>query len=571
MPAEEDWNSPNWKKYVRWCGKTVNEFLKEARENIKGINPDINISVNSLVRVFGGWATKGDTDTFHECVDNILIELFLSGNIALNPNLHIKLSRALTEGRRPEGYLKTSNLSLDKTHLVHSRPSYVESATLAYLILANGAVLGFHSSMDDQGEPHPERTAVYLQLGKEIDRLSEWLIDTRPAPEVAVLYSQNTRNFYGGADQLTVDYSFLGTEQMLAEAHIDTEFVLDHQLDEEHLKNVRVLVMPNAACLTRDQADAVRAYVENGGALLATGETSLYDEDGNLREEFALSDVFGVSYKGVHPKVEEAQKNKRLRRYPFTLCAHEITEKLEPANITRLPWFDIEVREDREPLATWCDVREDTCWACVNGGLEIAGDSGMPLIVVGEYGKGKVCYISADITSNYVIENAANIRKLTASIIRWMTPLQVEINAPKCVFCSVGAQGERRIIHLVNCVATSKLSMELGGLFGYFKLASPGIRNNFFSSDDARKTPRPDIPDKELAQLVEDWRHPDHLMPQNPIDEVVPVYDVTIKVRGEIGKAYLAPEKEALKVEQQDGCSIITVPRIDIYAMVVVE
>ena len=103
------------------------------------------------------------------------------------------------------------------------------------------------------------------------------------------------------------------------------------------------------------------------------------------------------------------------------------------------------------------------------------------------------------------------------------------------------------------------------------ELASPGILNTFFSSDDFRKTPRQDIPDKELAQLVEDWRHRNHRMPLNPIDEVVPVHDVTIKVRGEIGKAYLAPGKEALKVEQQDGCSIITVPRVDIYAMVVVE
>jgi uncharacterized membrane protein len=550
----------------------VNEFLKEVRHSIKTEAPNIPISINSYFFPLGGWTTKGDTDTFHECVDNIFIELYVTGNSLIYSDMQIKLARALTEGRKPEGYHKTTNLVwAEKGHLACGRPSYIETATLAYIVLANGAALNFHSSMDDQGQPHAERTAVYQRLGREIDGLLEWLVGAEPVPEVAVHYGQNTKNFYAGADMTTFGYTFLGASQMMLEAQIGTGTVLDHQLDAEHLADYSVLILPNSACLSEAQAAAVRTFVQEGGGLLATGETSLYDEDGNLRQEFGLADVLGITYQGINPKVEEVQQTPVLKRYPFYLRSHEIVGDLEKIGITYLPWFAIELEADREILATWCDVKPDTGWNCVNGGLEIAGDSGIPLVTVGSYGKGRVCYISSDITANYAFENAANTRNLFASIMRWIAPLQIEIIAPKCVVSSVCTQQERRIIHLVNYSASSRLFQEIGGYFGYFRQKSPVLRELFFSDDECRKTPRQDIPDGETARLIEGWSRRADVMPMNPIDEVVPVFDVEIRVRDSISRAYLAPEKRELEIQRQGDYSVVTVPRVDIHTMVVVE
>ena len=43
--------------------------------------------------------------------------------------------------------------------------------------------------------------------------------------------------------------------------------------------------------------EKIREYVKNGGKIIANFDSSLYNETCKIRDEFALSDVFGVSYK----------------------------------------------------------------------------------------------------------------------------------------------------------------------------------------------------------------------------------------------------------------------------------
>ena len=66
--------------------------------------------------------------------------------------------------------------------------------------------------------------------------------------------------------------------------------------------------------------------MKRGGGLLATFETSLYDEWGKRRENFGLGDLFGVSYTG---KVERDIKNSYIRIEAQT--RHPILRGLEDA------------------------------------------------------------------------------------------------------------------------------------------------------------------------------------------------------------------------------------------------
>ena len=60
--------------------------------------------------------------------------------------------------------------------------------------------------------------------------------------------------------------------------------------DAERLRAFKLLVLPNIACLSDAQCAQLRAFVAAGGSLVATYETSLYDEWGAPRPQFGLAD-----------------------------------------------------------------------------------------------------------------------------------------------------------------------------------------------------------------------------------------------------------------------------------------
>jgi hypothetical protein len=121
---------------------------------------------------------------------------------------------------------------------------------------------------------------------------------------VAVLYPQRTISFYGsngtrerklnGETIDPVDY-LEGLYGALLEGRFLFDFVHQGNLNAATLKPYRVLLIPNAAYLSETECDAIREYVASGGSLLATFETSRYNEWGEPREDFGLRDIFGVS------------------------------------------------------------------------------------------------------------------------------------------------------------------------------------------------------------------------------------------------------------------------------------
>ena len=114
-----------------------------------------------------------------------------------------------------------------------------------------------------------------------------------------MVYSQQTAAFYGGeqAHQKVEDHT-LGFYQALIEGRIPFEMVHDRLLDAEHIGQFKTLILPNIAALSDAQCRQLREFVTRGGSLVATFETSLYDEWGMQRENFGLSDLFGVAYDG---------------------------------------------------------------------------------------------------------------------------------------------------------------------------------------------------------------------------------------------------------------------------------
>jgi Hypothetical glycosyl hydrolase 6/Beta-galactosidase trimerisation domain len=129
----------------------------------------------------------------------------------------------------------------------------------------------------------------------------------RSLANIAVLYPQSTIAFYcsngtrerrlNGEPIDSTDY-LQGLYNALLEGRLVFDFIHQENLTPEALEPYKALLIPNAAYLRDSECQAIRRYVASGGSLLATFETSLYNEWGVRREDFALSDVFGVHVAG---------------------------------------------------------------------------------------------------------------------------------------------------------------------------------------------------------------------------------------------------------------------------------
>src|SRR5262249_27004508 len=130
-------------------------------------------------------------------------------------------------------------------------------------------------------------------------RAEPYLRNEASLARVGLVYSQQTATFYGGprAQQKVEDHN-KGFYHALVEARIPFEMVHDRLLDVAHTDQFKLLILPNIAALSDAQCAQLREYVQRGGSLLATYETSLHDEWGVRRSNFGLSDLFGVRFKG---------------------------------------------------------------------------------------------------------------------------------------------------------------------------------------------------------------------------------------------------------------------------------
>ena len=191
----------------------------------------------------------------------------------------------------------------------------------------------------------------------------KYLRNEFPLARVALVYSQQTAWFYGGdrAGAKVEDHT-LGWYQALIEARIPFEMVHDRLLDAAHLSPFKTLILPNIAALSDSQCDHLRALVKNGGSLIATYETSLYDEWGVKRKDFGLADLLGVSFQG---RVEGPMHNAYLRLEHDTARAHPLLKDLEAApRIIHGVWrLEVEAREkSSNPPITLIPSHLDCRW-----------------------------------------------------------------------------------------------------------------------------------------------------------------------------------------------------------------
>jgi hypothetical protein len=279
-------------------------------------------------------------------------------------------------------------------------------------------------------------------------RLAGWekyLRNERPLARVAVVYSQQTAWFVGNK----VEDHINGWYQALIEARIPFELVHDRLLDAAQISQFKTLILPNLAALSDAQCDQLRAFVNNGGSVIATYETSLCDEWGVRRKDFGLADLFGVGWKG---RTEGPMQNSYLRLEHDTARGHPLLKGLEDApRIVNGVWrLEVEPREKfaQVPLTlipSYPDLPMEKVFPRVE-------KTDIAQVFLRESGKGRVAYFPWDIDRTFWEVLSVDHFKLLRNAVEWATNEEqpVTVTGRGVLDVTAWRQKNSLTVHLVN-------------------------------------------------------------------------------------------------------------------------
>jgi hypothetical protein len=115
---------------------------------------------------------------------------------------------------------------------------------------------------------------------------------------IGVVIGQRTNLFYKPPAGVNVSQYMDGLYSALLDGRFLFDFVHEEKLSAAELEKYTALILPNTALLSDKQCRQIAGFANTGGSLLATFETSMYDERARKRQNFGLADVFGVHKAG---------------------------------------------------------------------------------------------------------------------------------------------------------------------------------------------------------------------------------------------------------------------------------
>jgi hypothetical protein len=230
---------------------------------------------------------------------------------------------------------------------------------------------------------------------------------------IGVLIGQRTQLFYQAPRGVSMQRNMDGMYYALLEGRFFFDFVHEDRLEPERLKKYAALILPNIALLSDEQCAHLRTYVEQGGSLVATFETSMYTNDNQHRADFGLADVLGIHAAG--PVI-----GRRGNSNPFYARIERHHPILDGFNDTN--WLP--GAEYRQPVAPV----ENPVLTVVPGFVSYPPELSYPpvrqttepAVVFRERGKNRLAYFPGNIEHSLWIAGNTDLTRLLQNTIRWV-------------------------------------------------------------------------------------------------------------------------------------------------------
>ena len=531
-PPKQDYDSLLWQQWVEFKYRSIEEAMLDFNRAIKAANPEAALVVNTWnAWVYGNTHNTRNSIRVIENVDGLLEETgwydVVDPSFFAFPARHNFMNwhlAGLCKGKRAfmwgaaslPGWLPLPPL---------------EPRIRVLTMVTNGAVPA-HSV--------PGRDTLKTYLGDIAER-EDYFRGSRLAPWCGLVVSEKTELWYGRDDpKERYVKGVYGAYQSLLERHLPVSLVTDRELEVGKLEDHKVLFLPNCAAMSDAEIETVRRFVREGGGLVATYETSLYDEHGQPRETFGMADL-------LNAKQEGAFDNSAMQPGWNPTAVHTASLFLSPAHrwssdpvvLRTLSLHSVTQPDDtvNRQIPLHCRMLLVTPTAGAPSPLRLTTahterDTGKVVrtdhvaLVESGYGKGKVIYLPFDASWSFFRYGHEYLGRLMELALREAAaaPPPVEVEAPTVVQAMTHLQGDRVVVHLLNDVSSTGRSQNVAGESLYVRR------------------------------------------------EVLPIHDLRVTFRDPTLKRFLlVPGKIPLAAAKAEAGTTVTVPKLDIHCMVVAE
>ena len=458
IPAQEDWDSREWHEYAGWRYDLHQEYLERMAGLIRSLRPGIPILANGGNMLTATARRIGrDGTRMAKHLDGVAMDSVGSRNTYLEMGFSAKFATAC--GATPLAFVVPT---LMHGYLCHSLGSRLDLTLKLTSAAANGASPIVQPALMLRDDPRG--LAPIAEFFSFLERNADHYEGAEPLSFAAVLFSRQSAEQYGRDDPAgRWEGCMNGFLKALTQSHIPFRIIVDEDLTSEKLDDFTVLCLPNAACLSDAQVQGVERSVRRGGGLIATGVTSLYNEEGVLRRDFGLRRVLqaAISGPGDRAEVETTAVDQRVKvgaGYMRVVKQHPVTAGgLPPEALLPFRRYVKVTPDGADALAMVVDVKAMIL------GLNVLGQpTPEPGLLVGSCGQGRVVYFPALIDDLNGRVGFPDLRQLISNAVGWAAndALPIKLDAPNTVEVDIFEKPDELVLHIANFTTDAASTME---------------------------------------------------------------------------------------------------------------
>ena len=482
LPKQADWNNPVYRQWIVWnYGRRTEVWELNDRTTRAAGGPDC---------IWSGMNSGSVTAQARSFRD--LREISKRAEIMMLDHQRRDDDTGFQQngdtGKRVHALMGWDKLAPESMAMYQSGPGYyrvaAKPAPEARMWMIEGLAGGIQPWWHYVAAYHEDRR-MYNSPGPVMTWTAnnqEFLVNRKPVATVGIGWSQRNTDFFG-RDQASdrVDAPYTGFMHGLVRARVP---YLPVHLDdlEAQGSQLKLLILPNVGALSDAQTASIRRFVERGGSLFATGQTSLYNEWGDPRADFALADLFGAHRSGEAPKLSGTPERRRAGAADFSMPEAHTYLRLTPELRARVngPKAGDEpaiTGASRHAVLKGFDETDIIAYGGTLTPLRIDAGAVVPLtfippfptyppetawmrqpstdipgLVLSDRGKSRVAFMPADIDRRYERQHLPDHGNLLANVVRWAVgnDLPISVEGPGLIDCHLYKQGNRYILHLVN-------------------------------------------------------------------------------------------------------------------------